>query len=182
MLKKFIAPIFAIVLALSTLGASVGVALAKTTPENGNEGCQSQTITIGEKVNYYSGNVGVFMPASAYAGELEICRNSTLHPERTKDVGLQFVSPVMYWSVEKGENNSQAVARGSDWVQFNTPAYQEAYMKAFKSGELAIYYWNATSKIWEKLPTFATTNGFHARAANFGYYAIGRLNPQSTTQ
>jgi len=179
MFKKVIAPIVAIVLALGIVGASAGAAFAAAPVNENNENCSSETITHGEKVSFSSGNLGIFMPSSMYAGELEICRNSTLRPERNKDVGLMFVSPIVYWDVEKTENTSQAYVGGNNRVIFSTPSYQTAYTNAFKSGELAIYFWNTTSKTWEKLPTTATANGFTAHAMGFGYYALGRLLPAS---
>jgi hypothetical protein len=182
MFKKLVYSLVIAALAFSALGVTAGVALAKGKDPSNVYGCQRMQIKMGEKVSLFAGNAGVTMPSSGYAGELDVCRASGLHPQRSKDATLRLLRPPLWWTVDKHAETQDKNQHGSTFISFqlasNVPA---AYKAAAKDGKLSIYRWNSAAKLWVKLPTTwsKTYNRATARATGFGYYAIAIEGPSS---
>jgi len=181
MFKKILVPVVLAVLAFSTLGATAGVALAKGGDPNNIQACKTETIKVGEKVSLHSGNAGVVMPSSGYAGTLEVCRATGL-TSRTKDATLRLLRPPLWWTVDKHGETQDAFKHGYTLVTFQLASTVPAsYKTAAKDGTLAIYRWNSGTKLWVKLPTTfnKSYNRLSARATGFGYYAAALESPTS---
>jgi hypothetical protein len=174
MFKKFVYPFVIAVLVFSALGATAGVALAKAGEPSNLAGCKTETIKLGQKVTLHSGNAGVVMPSSGYAGTLEVCRASGL-TSRTKDATLKLLRRPMWWTVDKHGETQDAHLHGTTLVTFQlTSVVPAAYKTAAMNGKLAIYRWNSGTKFWVKLPTTfnKSYNRLNARATGFGYYVV----------
>lgn len=175
MLRKIVTPLIAFALACATLSATFEVAFAKESPENEGGSCKTVDINLGQDVVLNAGRAGVVLPKSAYAGELEVCRQAA---ELSHISTLRLVSPVIYWTVEKNGEQPDRYLHGSEYVFFDLTSHEQSL---WKSGELAIYHWDATIHTWVRLPTFAARNGatlpseLYARPTAFGFYALGHV-------
>ena len=169
MFKKIIYPSIAALLAVITLGASVGVALAR--PISGViEGCQTETIKVGQKVDLSSGRVSVTMPASSYNGELVVCHDNQTPNVGAQNNGLTFMSPAMYWTVKKSQKINARFNHGNAFVVFDLTSAQET---AWRAGGMSIYHWDQPTTAWIKLPTSHVHGSeLTAKATGFGYYAL----------
>lgn len=133
-----------------------------------------QDVDFGETVDFYRGNAGVFLPSSAYNGEIELTRISTEAIEPIR--GIEFVQQLLEYRVFAADDDEIELVRGLNYVYFNLNPETRA---ALDRGDLNIYHYNPDEREWEPCEFqihIGTVNRPYGRlacvATEFGYYGL----------
>ena len=151
-----------LLIVFALLAITVGTALAEAAPGT----CpHSRTIRLG-KGGFYSTNPDFACQTNAYS-----VRASAAPTPKT----LSFVRPLMQLTKKTVQPDS-VVFSGKTRAFFDLNKNQE---KAWKAGVLAVYYYDMTTRTWQKLPSYQmvlNVKGFRIASNiwDFGYYGLAK--------
>jgi hypothetical protein len=183
--RKFMTGFTAIAVSLAMLGMSAGTVFAKSEESNTNrnivESTNSETVALGQSTVLSSGREGIIMPKSGYSGELDLNQIETSKADHMRaPTGIEFVQPLVQYSVEKTGESVDAFQHGQAYVYFDLTKGQLA---DWNSGTLAIYYFNGST--WQKLNAMLINRGAYGRlavrAVGFGSYGVGNVIPTNNS-
>lgn len=133
-----------------------------------------QDVEFGETVDFYRGNAGVFLPSSAYNGEIELSRISTEATDPNQDI--EFVHRLLEYRVFDGNDREVRLVRGLNYIYFNL---NQQTFAAWDRGDLNIYHYNPDEREWEPCEFqihIGTVNRPYGRlacvATEFGFYGL----------
>lgn len=166
MFKKIANPLIAVLLSLAMLGATVGLAAAKSSSKNDND------ISVGDKVNMSIKGAGVMSRGQAnFEGDLELARATSLDKEDMTSQSAKWVAPFLNVGLISDESGAtHDHLNGNAVIFFNISKSMDS---AIMSGRLAIYKFDETRDMWVRLPTRIMGTEAIARAQGLGTYAFG---------
>ena len=172
MFKKLANPFIAAALALTMLGATVGIAAAKSNTKNDND------IAVGDKVNMSLQGAGVMTRGGAnFEGDLRLSRAFSLDQEDVATKSIRWVAQLLnvkLISDEKGVTHEHL--NGNAFIYFDI---SKSLDSALMSGRLAIYKFDEARDVWVRLPTHIASTSIKnmseavTRAMGAGSYGIG---------
>ena len=172
MFKKLANPFVAVILTLAMLGATVGIAAAKSNTKNDND------IAAGDKVNMSIKSAGVMTRGgSNFEGDLELARVNSLDKEDVVTQSIRWAAQLLdvkLISDEKGVTHEHL--NGNAYIFFDVAKGLDS---AVMSGRLAIYKFDETRNVWVRLQTrimntsIKNTSQAVARAMGAGSYGLG---------
>lgn len=183
-MRKFMTGFTAIAVSLAMLGVTAGTVFAKgedSTTTGNLESTNSTTVTNGQAAQLQSGREGIDMPTSAYSGELDLLRvKPSMADHMRAPTGIEFVQPLVQYSVEKTSESVDAFQHGRTYIYFDL---SKAQLADWNSGTLAIYYSNGGT--WQKLNAVMINRGAYGRlavdAVGFGAYGLGNIRPANNS-
>jgi hypothetical protein len=172
MFKKLANSFIAVILTLTMLGATVGMAAAKSNPKHGND------IAVGDKVNMSIQGAGVMTRGGAnFEGDLKLSRAISLDKEDVLVKNIRWATNflnVKLFSDEKGVNHEHL--NGNAFIFFDIAKGLDS---AVKGGRLSIYKFDEARGVWVRLGTHTISTSIknmsaaitHAMGA--GTYGLG---------
>ena len=151
---------FSLIIVFALLAITVGTALAEAAPGT----CpHANTVRVG-KGGFYSTNAD--FPCQTNATSIRVSAAPT--PKN-----LTFVRPLMYLSKKTVQPDS-VVFSGKTRAFFDLNKNQE---KAWKTGVLAVYFYDMNTRTWQKLPSYQmAVKGFRVASNiwDYGYFGLAK--------
>jgi hypothetical protein len=133
----------------------------------------TQEITAQAREDVFLGRSGVFLPSSAYTGELTLTR---IEPKSTRISGLRFTEPFIEVQLTTGSNSQVKQVTGIVYVYFKLLSWER---RLWDDGNLSIYQLDTKTGKWVACPNLklvAGKNSPHGRLAcvmtDFGTFAM----------
>jgi hypothetical protein len=184
MIKRLGFMLVAIMMALATVGASVGSAFAKTS-EN-NENGTTVDVTAGHAISATLGRNGINIANSPYTGEFELLRTKSTVGDHLRGTDAKFVDAILTLKVENNSRleRSMSIKSAIGYVYFDLNKNEQAL---WKSKDLAIYGYNSNTDSWTSLPTRWVSAGLAgygrlaASVSNYSAFALGTPTPSTSS-
>ena len=134
-----------------------------------------QWVDLGDKVDAYKGNSGIYMPSAGVSGWLKIERFDASNDEMP--IGLRFAQDLVEVGLfDKKLDQIDVRMYGMNYLYFNLTSVSR---KAYDAGNLGIFSYNQDTDKWEACQVemlIKTKNGPNGRLAcivnDFGLYAL----------
>ena len=172
MFKKFANSFIALILTLTMLGATVGIAAAKSNPKNNND------IAAGDKVNMSINGAGLMTRGgSNFEGDLELSRATSLDKEDVLTKSIRWVAPLLKVELTSDERGlTHEHLNGNAFIFFDIAQKLDS---AVMSGRLAIYKFDEARNVWVRLQTHIASTSVKTmgeavtKAMGTGTYGLG---------
>jgi hypothetical protein len=179
MIKRLGFTLAAMVMALATVGASVGTAFAKTS-EN-NESGTSVDVTTGQAISATLGRNGINIASSPYTGEFELTHTKSTVGDHLRGTNAKFVDAMLTFTVDNTTlERPMSIQNANGYIYFDLTKGEQAL---WQGNELAIYGYNSNTQSWTSLPTRWVSEGetgygrLIAPVSDHSAFALGTPNP-----
>jgi hypothetical protein len=184
MIKRLGFTLVAILMALATVGGSVGNAFAKTS-ENSESGT-TVDVTAGHAISATLGRNGISIANSPYTGEFELIRTKSTVGDHLRGTDAKFVDAILTLKIENSSRleRSMSIKSTIGYVYFDLTKNEQAL---WNSKTLAIYGYNSKTDSWTSLPTRWVSAGpmgygrLAAPVSNYSAFALGTPTPSTSS-
>jgi hypothetical protein len=184
MLKRLSFTLTAVILALTTLGASALTGFAKSSASN--SASTTVDVTSGHSIAATLGRNGIIITNSPYTGEFELSRMRSSVGDHLRGTDAKFVNGILTLTVKNSSPLQRALSikSATGYVYFDLTKNEQAL---WNSKELAIYGYNSNTQSWTSLTTRMVSAGatgygrLVAPVAKFSAFALGTSTPTTSS-